>query len=145
MYRSDLSFWRCGFVRIVSMELLNELLSILDVLDGFPSIFFGWVSFPVYQIFDLSSIFLRIADLFDVIFRFSFYVYRWWGRRFLLIAIFCRLVWRKVRLVENRMDGRPGFGEFEFVCRLSYFLEYLEWAIAFIGKFPGGSMGFDVC
>jgi hypothetical protein len=69
------------------MELLDEFLSILDVLDWFPSIFFGWVSFPVYQVFDLSSIFLGVADFSNVIFRFSFYVYRWWRRRFLLIGM----------------------------------------------------------
>jgi hypothetical protein len=105
----------CRFIEMIRMELCNEFLSVFDIFDGFPGVFFGGITFPVYQVFDLASIYLRISDFFYIVFWFSFDMDRWWRRGFLLIAILCRFVWGKIGFIEIRVNGRPSIGEFELV------------------------------
>jgi hypothetical protein len=35
---------------IQAMKLVNEFWGILDVVYRFPSIFFSWISFPMYEV-----------------------------------------------------------------------------------------------
>jgi hypothetical protein len=108
-------YWRCGFIRIVGMEFIDKILSMFKMFQWFPGVFFSRESFPMYQILDFASWFARISNFLNIVHWFSFDLYRWRRRGFLLIAILHGFVWRKVRLVEHRMDGGPRIREVEFI------------------------------
>ena len=116
---SDCHCQQCRFVRVVGMEFGNKFLHILDILDRLPGVFFSGVSFPVYQILDLSLVLLGVSNFFDIVLGLSFNIYMWWGRRFLLIVILCGSVWEKVNFIKDRVNGWPGIRKFEFVGRLT--------------------------
>jgi hypothetical protein len=100
--------WRSS--RIQVMEFVNELLSILDVLYGFPSIFFPWISFPMYKVLQFSSATAGIFDCFDIILCPFLSFDRWRRRWFLLIAVLRLAVGWKVLFIESGMYSWPCSG-----------------------------------
>src|SRR5277367_6607651 len=82
-----------GAIWVFCMKLVDEILSMLQVDSGFPRVTLARVSVPMYEILQLSSDFLRIADFSYIVFFFSFNFYRRGRWRFLLIGILCSFVW----------------------------------------------------
>lgn len=65
------------------MVLTYQLYAVREIFFWFPSVVTLWPSFPLNQVFELTSEFLQVPDLLDLVFVvFEFYVCSyfcvWW-------------------------------------------------------------------
>ena len=125
------------------MELSDCISCMVEVLRWVPDFVFFWsVSFPLRSVLELVVVELRVDDLVEFVFVFSFYLNR---RRWSLdlrgeSVVLVRCEMRYVDNVVYLYRGWKG----QLICACSNLCQDIEWADFLLDQFLRKSCGVDV-
>src|ERR1700730_11149746 len=125
------------------MEVLKEFFCSRKCFQGFPSVVFGSVTFPPYEVMHFPTPPSRIQYICNLVYLFSIDFNRGWGWLSMLReSIFVSLL--EQGNMENIVDSLHGDWKLELVHMSRYLRKYFEGSGTFQIQFLHRSFCFDI-